>query len=72
MRTEDILRFEAELKMIRQGLQASPIEAVFPPLEPRSSPRRKPGLSPLSPESGTRGAFVSSSQGRSEIGPPPN
>jgi len=70
MRTEDLLRFEAEWRVIRQGLRPTRVEAVFfrPP-----SPAYLAGGAEGSPTrrlAQARAGFVRSSKGALETGFP--
>gem|GEM_PF-6462537 len=70
MRTEDILRFEAELRVIRQAFQAAQIEASFPSRSDFQPPAGAPVPSPRHMLLEARGAVVSRLQGRPETGWP--
>jgi hypothetical protein len=70
MRTEDILRFEAELRVIRQAFQAAQIEASFPSRSDFQPPAWAPVPSSQHMLLEARGAVVSRLQGRPETGLP--
>lgn len=70
MRTEDVLRFEAELRLIRQAFQATQIEASFPSPSDFQPPVGAPVSSPRHMLLEARGAVVSRLQGRPETGWP--
>ena len=68
MRTEDILRFEAELRVIRQAFQAAQIEASFPSKSDFQPPVGAPLSSSRHMLVEARGAVVSRLQGRPATG----
>ena len=70
MRTEDLLRFEAEWRVIRQGLRPTRVEAVF--FRPPSPAYLAAGAkgSPTRRLAQARAGFVRSSKGALETGFP--
>ena len=64
MQTEDLLRFDAELRAIRQALQVTQLEAVFPATFPAIRIESRPSEPPQPTVREGRTPFVSCSQGQ--------